>query len=97
MTTFPQAVDRTAELNATGKIWLEAYNLHRQHYRVEQHITIANETVFPVRYKRVGKPRIKKIEFGIYLCWDSGCWGRAYTPVDAYRAWHRNHFLPAPS
>lgn len=60
-------------------------------------VTIHDDTTFPIRYKRTDKPRIKKIEFGIYLCFDTQVWGKAYSPAAAYAAWLRNNFLPAPS
>jgi hypothetical protein len=60
-----------------------------------QHITIHDETSFPVRYKRVNKPTIFKAIFGIWVCTDREIDGQGYTPDAAYRAWARNHFLGA--
>lgn len=82
MTTFPQAVDRTAELTIP----------------MPKTVTIHDQTSWPVRYKRTNKPRIRRMPFGIWLCTDgTESWGKGYTPAKAYTAWVRNNFLPAPS
>jgi RimJ/RimL family protein N-acetyltransferase len=62
-----------------------------------QIVTISDSTKFPVRYKRVRKPTIRRLAFGIWLCVSADnpeAWGKGYSVAAAYRAWHRNHFLP---
>lgn len=59
-------------------------------------VTIYDATSFPVRYKRVDKPRIRRNANAIWVCSDIAARGFAYSPAAAYACWVRNHFIGSP-